>query len=98
MSPKADKVSLSLEGEIACDVASLCKQTTPIDASLDCRVWQASINGVTKCGRRMRSADVPLAYLYNKQSEGKKTNRLLSVPPKLKAMPSSCLVIVRPPT
>ena len=61
MSPKADKVSFSLVGEMACDVASLCRQTTPIDASLDCRVWQASMNGVTKCGRRMRS-DSPLAY------------------------------------
>lgn len=61
MSPKADKVSFNLVGEMACDVASLCRQTTPIDASLDCRVWQASMNGVTKCGRRMRS-DSPLAY------------------------------------
>ena len=38
MSPKADRVSLSLAGEIACDVASLCRQITPIEASLDCRV------------------------------------------------------------
>lgn len=37
------------------DAMSLCRQITPIPASLACRVWHAMINGSTNFGLRTRS-------------------------------------------
>lgn len=98
ISCKTETVLSSFVGEMACNVASRCRQPIPVDTSLDCRVWQASINGVTKCGRRIRSdGNLLLAYEGIGQSK-RKTDQLWSETRKSKVTTSNRTRTVQLPT